>query len=70
MENKQSSVDWLLDQYIKVGGITKSMFAKAKEMEREQLKSCYEHGSTSIIEMGHGDTFDEYYSERFKSNIV
>ena len=39
MENneKQTAVEWLVEQYKKVGGISISMAEKAKEMEKEQM---------------------------------
>jgi len=41
MENniEQSAVDWLVEQYKKVGGISISMVEKAKQMENEKLES-------------------------------
>jgi hypothetical protein len=41
MENniEQSAVDWLVEQYKKVGGISISMSEKAKQMENEKLES-------------------------------
>ena len=33
---KQTAVEWLVEQYKKVGGISISMVEKAKEMEKEQ----------------------------------
>jgi hypothetical protein len=34
---KQTAVEWLVDKYIIVGGITKTMVKQAKEMEKEQM---------------------------------
>jgi hypothetical protein len=41
MENnvEQSAVDWLVEQYKKVGGISISIAEKAKQMENEKLES-------------------------------
>ena len=36
---KQTAVDWLVEQYKKVGGISISMAERAKQMENEKLES-------------------------------
>jgi len=36
-------------------------------MEKEKLEQFYNHGQWAIIEHGHGDTFEDYYNETFKS---
>lgn len=44
MENI-SAVEWLLKQYIKnKGKITSSDVAKAKEMEKQQIKDAWDNG--------------------------
>jgi hypothetical protein len=68
---KQTSVDWLLDklksQGLLIGEIDNLVAVnQAKEMEKQQLESCYNHGSFSLLEHGHGDTFNEYYTKTFK----
>jgi len=39
---------------------------QAKEMEKEQLEKCYEHGNLALLETGHGDTFEQYYNKTYK----
>ncbi len=44
-------------------------FAKAQAtamFSEEDMKKAYEHGMFAIIEMGHGDTFEEFI-EKFKN---
>jgi hypothetical protein len=46
-------------------------FAKAQTtamFSEEDMKKSYEHGKFAIIEMGHGDTFEEFI-EKFKNKI-
>jgi len=65
---KQTAVEWLVEQYKKVGGISISIAEIAKEMEKEQIIkaywSSYKEGQYS------GDkTADEYYNETYKSEL-
>jgi len=66
---KQTAVQYIIDNYSlgKTLGEMKIILATAKEMEKQQLESSYNHGSFSIIDNGHGDTFEEYYTKTFKS---
>ena len=41
---KQTAVEWLVEQYKNVGGISISMSKQAKEMEREQNHAEYMRG--------------------------
>jgi hypothetical protein len=45
------------------------LFEKAKAMEREQLRKCYEHAMLSLLDTGHGDSFEDYYNKTFKDKI-
>jgi len=56
---KQTAVEWLVEQYKKVGGISISMAEIAKEMEKEQIIDAYES-----LEHRHGEN---YYNETYKS---
>jgi len=66
---KQTAVEWLVEQYKKVGGISISMAEIAKEMEKEQMKlACirteYEDKAwQKLMEK----QFEQYYNETFKS---
>jgi hypothetical protein len=56
---KQTAVEWLVEQYKKVGGISISMANQAKEMEKEQIVKAYES-----LEHRHGEN---YYKETYES---
>ena len=56
---KQTAVEWLVEQYKKVGGISISMSKQAKEMEKEQIIDAYES-----LDHRYGEN---YYNETFKS---
>ena len=63
---KQTAVEWLVEQYKKVGGISISMAEKAKEMEKQQIIEAVNFGDAR----GKITTYctaDEYYNETFKS---
>ena len=63
----KTAVDYLIEQLAKNGVLHSSDIAKAKEMEKQQLEKFYNHGQWAIIEHGHGDEFDDYYNQTFKS---
>jgi hypothetical protein len=66
---KQTAVEWLVEQYKKVGGISISMAEIAKEMEKEQIVDAFGVGcqveSTRLI--GYQDMAEQYYNQTFKS---
>ena len=67
---KQTAVEWLVDKYIIVGGITKTMVEQAKEMEKMQIIEA--HGNKQKLSRGVTNyeytlTGEEYYNENFKS---
>jgi len=68
---KQTAVEWLVEQYKKVGGISISMAEIAKEMEKEQVIEAHFNGCER------GEMFnnenrafitdsEQYYNETFK----
>jgi hypothetical protein len=65
----KTAVDWLMSQKIEnfksLRSLT-SMLEEAKKIETKQLKETYEWGAYSIIEVGHGETFEEYYGKKFE----
>ena len=63
---KQTAVEWLVDKYIIVGGITKTMVKQAKAMEKEQIKNAYRTGDYDVIDNPDREA-EEYYNETFKS---
>ena len=58
----KTAVEWLVDKYIIVGGITKNMVEQAKAMEKEQIENAFNYGQFDL-----GMEADEYYNETFKS---
>jgi len=65
MENRKTAVKWLYDQMdvSYAPDKVKQWFEKAKEMEKQELEKFYNHGQWAIIDHGHGDTFEDYYSK-------
>jgi hypothetical protein len=68
---KQTAVEWLVDKYIIVGGITKTMVKQAKAMEKEQIVNAFSEGTRMI------DVNDEmsamfngiiYYGENYEQD--
>jgi len=60
---KQTAVNWLLDQLLKDGYIERLpvlQFQQAKEMEKEQMKDAWDDGL-----FGKTDNFKQYYNETF-----
>ena len=54
METKQTTVQWLLEQYLKKDGLTQSDVKRALEMEKQQkelftrgLDNAFKHASTT-----------------------
>lgn len=65
MNKKQTAVEYLAAS-IKVNGtVSASDYIKALKMERKQIKDSYNHGSLSLLETGHGDTFEQYYTQTY-----
>jgi hypothetical protein len=64
---KQTAVDWLLDQLLKDGYIERLpvlQFQQAKEMEKEQMKDAWDDGL-----FGKTDNFKQYYNETFGGKL-
>ena len=61
---KQTAVEWLIDKYIIVGGITKTMVEQAKAMEKEQIKDAWFDGVTN---WDSEKEVEDYIKETFKS---
>lgn len=70
---KHTAIEWLeiqFDRYTS-GGVNVpnnkifKLTEKAKAMEKEQMNKCYNHGSFSLIDNGHGDIFEEYYEKTY-----
>ena len=67
MKHKQTAVDWLVEQYKKVGGSSISMAEIAKEMEKEQIKDAY-WASYKEGQYSGDKTADEYYNQTYKDS--
>ncbi len=65
---KETSVSWLLDQYLKKDGLAKSDFIKAFEVEKQQIIDAYIEGDAdSYYCKDNRDRMGEnYYTETFK----
>ena len=61
---KQTAVEWLIDKYIIVGGITKTMVEQAKEMEKEQIIDALQEFLDITLP---DELCEQYYNETFKS---
>ena len=64
--NKQSSVEWLIEQVINNNGVNKSTFEQAKAMHKEEIIDACER-FTSMFD-GDVDNFKEYYNETYGGN--
>jgi hypothetical protein len=69
MENKQTAVEWLIEElgeYFphEIGGIH-LMVEQAKQMEKEQIKDAYSNG---VVRHLHSKTIlsEEYYNETYE----
>ena len=64
--NKQSSVDWLIDQVEDyIGLIPLDIIEQAKEMEKQQITNAYWDGGQDIPLTE--NRCEQYYNETFKS---
>lgn len=60
---KQSSIEWLFEQYKLVGMLTTAQVEKAKAMHKEEIMNAHTHGRN--VERGIDDgifTSEEYYN--------
>jgi hypothetical protein len=64
---KQTAVEWLVEQYKKVGGISISMADQAKAMEKEQISIAYKEGWDCPHGEGFPETGEQYYKETYES---
>ena len=71
-----TSIEWLIDKLKSIplakdkdeftNGDIMDIVKQAKEMHKQEMEKCYEHGSFALLDTGHGDTFEQYYEETFK----
>ena len=77
MENKQTAVEWLVEQLFadnEIFGCSKELFQQAKEMEKQQIKNSYHSGTidgfnfrTASISSISPDS-EQYYNEEYGGN--
>ncbi len=73
LTKQQTAVEWLVeelkkDSYQIIFGKTFAsieLIEQAKAMEKVQMEKCYNHGSLSLLDTGHGDSFEDYYNENY-----
>jgi hypothetical protein len=76
MENKQTAVQWLFEQFFKVKwgamqGNTPTIFEQALQMEREQIEEAFEYGEKFSEDYLDLDDWripcsSNYYTQTFK----
>jgi hypothetical protein len=66
---KQTAVEWLVEQYKKVGGISISMANQAKEMEKAQIMTAFTQGDIFGADYfdGVNITEENYYKQTYES---
>jgi hypothetical protein len=67
--NKQTAVEWLVEQLTKQDWFTnkpEQIIEQAKEMEKEQIKDAHLIGLITSMEMEATKQAEQYYNETFK----
>lgn len=67
-DNKQTAVEWLVDKYIIVCGITQTMVDQAKAMEKQQIIEAHgnkKRNSSGVTNYEYTYTGEDYYNEKF-----
>jgi hypothetical protein len=67
---KQTAVEWLVEQYKKVGGISISMAEQAKEMEKQHIVDAFVECWKENMPEGYEckQSAEYYYNETFKQD--
>ena len=76
MENKQTAVEWLIDQVEDfIGLIPIDIIAQAKAMEKQQIMDAYDDGKSDGYKTAREwdeivifSNAEQYYTETYKSN--
>ena len=68
---QQTAVEWMFEQFFKVKwgsmkGNMPTIFEEAKEMEKEQMRECYEN--VFFTDSGSELKFEQYYNETYNHN--
>lgn len=66
METKQTTVQWLLDQYLKKDGLTQSDVKRALEMEKQQIVDASAIAYEDMFGSDGTKYGEEYYNNTFK----
>ena len=66
METKQTTVQWLLEQYLKKDGLTQSDVKRALEMEKEQIVDASAIAYEDMFGSDGKKYGEEYYNNIFK----
>ena len=66
METKQTTVQWLLEQYLKKDGLTQSDVKRALEMERQQITDASAIAYEDMFGTDGTEYGEEYYNNTFK----
>lgn len=68
MENKQTAVDWLVQQYTQ-GNYSWEAYIQAKQMEKEQIMNAYNHNMTGFDKLEQEEIglnwSEDYYNETY-----
>jgi hypothetical protein len=67
---KQSSIEWLFEQYKLIGMLTTAQVEKAKRMHKEELLDTWEDSRIEYMGddyIGNIKSFDDYYNETFNT---
>lgn len=75
MEKTQTAVEWLIEHLTAIGhleipqgsNIVTAIISKAKEMEKEQIKSAFNNGMNNSADYFDGvtDEVEQYYNETY-----
>ena len=69
---KQTAVEWLVKNTPNIyweDAYWADLFEQAKEMEKQQIIDAYADGRISVVS-GKIISYDEYYNETFKNEII
>jgi hypothetical protein len=68
-DNKTSRIPvptshWINSEFLQIQNFIEGAKYQAERMySKEDLEKAYEHGKLAIIDMGHGDTFEEWFDQ-------
>jgi len=68
---RQLATEWLIEELTRLGfnfKLYKKELEQAKQKELDNLDKSYAHGSLSLLDTGHGDTFEQYIKETYGIN--